>query len=680
MAGDPRTIADTLLGSRADVELASTHVSLAGQHLRYRIVAPDGTRVVDREVSVHLDGTSARWTNVSVLDDQPAPFQLVGQRRISQASAEAKARELVTEGRITKVSSEAVALPSKTDRDVVRAGYRAIVETRQPAHGWEVWVDGDGNAELIRDTYRFVNGTGYVFDPNPLATTGSMSMVDGNDATTSEIDAARYMVTLPRLDGTGVLKGQWADVKPVGTRTTNANHQFLFNRSQVGFEETNVYYHLDAAQAKIQALGFTNANNRVQVATVNEGNQDNSFYSPSDKEVSFGAGGVDDAEDADIVIHEYGHSVQDNIVPGYGTSAEAGAMGEGFGDLLAASLEPINPANTQVVNRACVGTWDAISYDTASPPCLRRLDTAKHWPESGVGQVHADGEIWSGGMWNLYTLLGDRALGTKLVIEAFFRVSPSVTFAQYSAALLEADMALHAGANIPKIKRALWERGLYRIPEPQGGFTGTPTSVAVSLGPTGAIPNNADSRLTINHPGAGAIRVHFSTFNMSSRAQCLDRKCDNVYIFDGNGVLYAILGGNLGATDGPIVPGDTVVVRWVTDDSTQSTGFHIDRYDHGAAGMPQPDAGVDAGVTTDAAVDAAVVDDGSVPDGSVDPDGGTDVDASVPGPDGGDDNPNEGDGDGGCCSANDSTSSSALLVGFLGLAWITRRPRRRRAG
>ena len=52
--------------------------------------------------------------------------------------------------------------------------------------------------------------------------------------------------------------------------------------------------------------------------------EDNSFYSPGTKALTFGRGGVDDAEDAEIILHEYGHSIQDNQVPGFGASAQAG--------------------------------------------------------------------------------------------------------------------------------------------------------------------------------------------------------------------------------------------------------------------------------------------------------------------------------------------------------------------
>src|SRR3712207_7035090 len=40
--------------------------------------------------------------------------------------------------------------------------------------------------------------------------------------------------------------------------------------------------------------------------------------SPFTKNVTFGNGGVDDAEDADIILHELGHAIHDNQVPGWG--------------------------------------------------------------------------------------------------------------------------------------------------------------------------------------------------------------------------------------------------------------------------------------------------------------------------------------------------------------------------
>ena len=99
---------------------------------------------------------------------------------------------------------------------------------------------------------------------------------------------------------------------------------------------------------------------------------DNSDYSPVTKALRFGTGGVDDAEDAEIILHEYGHAIQDNQVPGFGASNECGAMGEGFGDYLAGSffanasrpdcsraLAPGMPSPTAATTRRRCVAWTA---------------------------------------------------------------------------------------------------------------------------------------------------------------------------------------------------------------------------------------------------------------------------------------------------------------------------------
>jgi Zn-dependent metalloprotease len=160
--------------------------------------------------------------------------------------------------------------------------------------------------------------------------------------------------------------------------------------------------------------------------------QDNSFYSPSTKEISYGTGGVDDAEDAEVIWHEYGHSVQDNQVPGFGSGSEAGAMGEGFGDYLAGSIGAQFSGGFQDV---CVAEWDATSYSSANPPCLRRLDSPKHYPEAIANEVHADGEIWSAALWEIRSAFGGSRADT-LILQHHFLLAPASTFNQAANALV----------------------------------------------------------------------------------------------------------------------------------------------------------------------------------------------------------------------------------------------------
>jgi hypothetical protein len=61
---------------------------------------------------------------------------------------------------------------------------------------------------------------------------------------------------------------------------------------------------------------------------------DNSFATdhPS-TELRFGNGGVDDAEDAEVILHEYGHAI--HFSQNFSFDGEGGAISDGFGDYCA---------------------------------------------------------------------------------------------------------------------------------------------------------------------------------------------------------------------------------------------------------------------------------------------------------------------------------------------------------
>src|SRR5206468_2225460 len=122
-------------------------------------------------------------------------------------------------------------------------------------------------------------------------------------------------------------------------------------------------------------------NRQIDVDAHGVDGEDNSQYVPDGSGtgyVAFGDGGVDDAEDGEVIVHELGHAAQDNQCPNCFGGPESGAMGEGFGDFLAAAYFLNVSAGFQ---DACVADWDSTEYSFTNPPCLRRLDTAKHYPE-----------------------------------------------------------------------------------------------------------------------------------------------------------------------------------------------------------------------------------------------------------------------------------------------------------
>src|SRR5437667_3701551 len=167
------------------------------------------------------------------------------------------------------------------------------------------------------------------------------------------------------LQNTGRLDGGFATTRTTPNRVKRRNCKFLFTRQKRAFKEVMVYYHIDRVQRHIQELGFNNVLNHPIEVNIDGRSDDNSNYSPTTKSLTFGTGGVDDAEDAEIILHEYGHAIQDDQVPGFGATDEGGAMGEGFGDFLAASFFSDVKPNEM---KATIGNWYATAYSGDEPP------------------------------------------------------------------------------------------------------------------------------------------------------------------------------------------------------------------------------------------------------------------------------------------------------------------------
>jgi hypothetical protein len=122
-----------------------------------------------------------------------------------------------------------------------------------------------------------------------------------------------------------------------------------------------------------------------------------------------------------VVLHEYGHAV--HFAQGFSFSTdEAGAISEGFGDYLAVTVSEAVRARlgrSASSDPACVADWDAFSYTSTEPHCLRRVDLDLNYPEDLRGEVHADGRIWSRALWDLRGALGAR-IADAVVLEGQF--------------------------------------------------------------------------------------------------------------------------------------------------------------------------------------------------------------------------------------------------------------------
>ena len=189
---------------------------------------------------------------------------------------------------------------------------------------------------------------------------------------------------------------------------------------------------------------------------INQWGVDNSFSWDKKDYLRFGKGGVDDAEDAEVILHEYGHAIHDSQVPGLGSSPDAGAIGEGFGDYWAVTVSNVIAPTPDA---PCVADWDSVSYTLRIPHCLRRVDGNKIYPRDLVGEVHADGEIWSRALWDIRQSLGNVRADT-VILESQFDFAPDTTMPAAASTTVATAQRLYGSTVAKQVKAALHARGI----------------------------------------------------------------------------------------------------------------------------------------------------------------------------------------------------------------------------
>jgi len=307
-------------------------------------------------------------------------------------------------------------------------------------------------------------GTGQVFLPNPVADLGDQSLTDQKDADYADLQPAYHVVTLTNLDGSGYLNGDWANIRSeTGDPAFSSTNTFIYNRSDDRFEQVMAYFWVTEAQKYIQSLGFGSTlrpvNMESQDVRINQLGYDNSFSWDKKDYLRFGKGGVDDAEDAEVILHEYGHAILDSqSTPfgAFGASLEAGAIHEGFGDYWAVTVSDVI---APTADPACVADWDSVSYTSGTPHCLRRVDTNLHYPEDLNGRVHHDGQIWSRALWDIRDALGHVRADT-IILEAQFSFPHDASMTAAAEEVVNAAQRLYGPGVAHAVRAAFEARGI----------------------------------------------------------------------------------------------------------------------------------------------------------------------------------------------------------------------------
>jgi hypothetical protein len=363
------------------------------------------------------------------------------------------------------------------------------VPSAQPLGDFQVLLDARSGEilqthNLLRD---FRVGKAQIFVPNPVVSNhGDLGLHDKAGRNSKRLNDLRVRVKLHRLvDHQHCLKGRFAKVlvgrheDPVCRRSLNWNR---IKRSNEKFEALMAYYHVDHEQSYVQSLGFHNVDNRRQVVLADQIPDDNSFFSPFTRTLTLGTGGVDDGEDADVISHEYGHSIQNSESPAFlrSTSLEAGSLAEGSADYMAAVMSAQDRGTTNT-DDVCIFDWDAQTWGTLFPSlnrhCGRRADNPSTLSQeesnqrdcsngfpTGPVDIHCVGTVWSSALWKLRQSIGldsaQRAVMDRDMIASQFMYKHDERFRSAAKALLAADGDLYGGAHQAAIETEMIDRGI----------------------------------------------------------------------------------------------------------------------------------------------------------------------------------------------------------------------------
>jgi hypothetical protein len=442
---------------RTITSVGASHVIFSQEHF--------GIYVHRAYVTVHMDTRGS----VYLLKNRAVPVEHLPPRQKAELSA-GRARTIARaairrKGVVMQVRApHLVWYPVRTR---LHLSYKVRLTRRVPAEDWIVFVDARTGKIWSKYDNLATRARATVFDPNPVVTLDDWSSLLTPRRNPKRPPPAVYRrVGLKGLDGSGTLSGRRVTTSPTRRRLRRVSGDFSCASHEHGFEEVMAYFHLDAAIRYVEGLGYT-GKKRIFTeplpvnARVNA--EDNSFYSPSSRSLGFGTGGVDDAEDGETILHEFGHALQDAICPDFGQSAEAAAMGEGFGDYLAASFFAARKRGAPRL-LAAVMTWDNLesSEDDDEPPALRRLDgrlTYESFDHAADADEHDNGEIWSAVLWDIWKAIGRQA-ADRIIIESHFQLDGFTSFAKAARAILDADRHLYRGRHARTLSRIFRRRGI----------------------------------------------------------------------------------------------------------------------------------------------------------------------------------------------------------------------------
>lgn len=335
----------------------------------------------------------------------------------------------------------------------------------------EVLVSGN---EIISqaDLHRYFHGPNdsvvsvKVFGPDPLTSAGvnyGPPYKDNNDMRHPLLDNERLTKSVVvTYDSSGLFRPENDYVKildfnpPNISPVTSTSNEMYYTRDEDGFEDMNVLYHITTHKEHLIGLGFPSIPDyTIEVDAHAVNGADQSFFSTATNpgRLYFGEGGVDDAEDADVIIHEYTHSVIYVASPSTTASTERRCIEEALGDYFAASYSN----SFGLFNEHQVFNWDG--HNEFWPG--REVESGKDYGQSSFknGNIYSHTDLFASPLMEINDKLG-RNTADELVLEALFNLGPNTTMSEMAGFIILSDSLLNGGVNYQTILQAFVRRNI----------------------------------------------------------------------------------------------------------------------------------------------------------------------------------------------------------------------------
>jgi hypothetical protein len=298
-----------------------------------------------------------------------------------------------------------------------------------------------------------------VFSPDPLTPFGHSyggGYVDMNDGNGSVLDSLAIIdsITVNTNAGGAILENQYLKVvdfdAPYIAPSTNAS-QWMASRSDDAFEQVMVVYHITLWNQYLDSLGYDSVLNyaiHVDPQALNGQDQSMFNFGYSPPRLYFGEGGVDDAEDADVIIHELSHAISHGAAPNTNSGTERRTFDEAFGDYFAERYgRRLGITSTRVFDWDGNNTfWNgrSISYDGS-----------KNYNTIFFSNIYQHTDLISSAMLEFSSAAGVQpAVADQIILEAVHMLMPNQGLRKIAQNILFADSLITGGSYQSQIQQS----------------------------------------------------------------------------------------------------------------------------------------------------------------------------------------------------------------------------------